>query len=73
MLLGVTELGKRGCRRWVGEGLCQGSRCDDGYIDGGGFEHWALVWKELYCLGGALSSGLGNIETVAAIVFWGGP
>ena len=30
LLLGVTELGKRGCRRWVGEGLCQGSRCDDG-------------------------------------------
>ena len=23
-----------GCRLWVGEGLCQGSRCDDGCIDG---------------------------------------
>ena len=73
LLLGVAELGKRGCRCWVGEGLCQGSRCDDGCIYGGCFGHWALVWKELHCLGGALSSGIGNIETVAAIVFWGGP
>ena len=73
LLLGVAKLGKRGCRRWVGEGLYQGSRCDDDCIDGGCFGHWALVWKEFHCLGGALSSGLGNIETVAAIVFWGGP
>ena len=72
LLLGVTELGKWICRRWVGEGLCQGSRCDDGCIDGECCGDWALVWKELHCLGGALSSGLGNIETVAAIVFWGG-
>ena len=64
LLLGVAELGKGGCRRWVEEGLCQGSRCDDGCIDGGCFWHWALVWKELHCLGGALSSGFGNIETV---------
>ena len=69
LLLGVAELGKQVCRRWVGKGLCQGSRCDDGCIDGGCFGHCALVWKELHCLGGALSSGLGNIETVEAIVF----
>ena len=73
LLMGVAELEKRGCRRWVDEGLCQGSRCDDGCIDGGCFGHWALVWKLLHCLGGALSSILGNIETVATIVFWGGP
>ena len=42
-------------------------------FEGGCFGHWALVWKELHCLGGALSYGLGDIETVAAIVFWGGP
>ena len=34
LLLGIAELGKRGCRRWVGEGLYQGSRYDDGCIDG---------------------------------------
>ena len=67
------ELWAKAHMRWVDEGLCQGSRCDDGCIDGGCFGHWALVWKELHCLGGALSSGLGNIETVAAIVFWGRP
>ena len=42
LLLGVAELVKRGFRRWVGEGLCQGLRCDDGCIDGGCFGHWAL-------------------------------
>ena len=73
MLLGVSELVKRGFRRWVGEGLYQGSGCNDGCINGVCFGHWALVWKELHCLGGALGSGLGNIEAVAAIVFWGGP
>ena len=73
LLLGVAELGKRSCRRWVDEGLCQGSRCDDGFIDGGCFGHWALVWKELHCLCGALSSGLGIIEMVEVIVLWGGP
>ena len=72
LLLGVAKLGRRGCRRWVGEGLCQGSRCNDGYINGGCFGHWALAWKELHCIGGALRSGLGNIEMGAAIVFWGG-
>ena len=45
LFLGVAELGKWGCRRWVDEGLCQGSRCNDGCIDGGYFGHWALVWK----------------------------
>ena len=73
LLLGVAELGKQGCRRWVGEGLYQGSRCDDGCIEGGCFGDWELVWKKLHCLGGELSYGLGNIETVTAIVFWGGP
>ena len=34
LLLGVAKLGKRGCRRWVGEILCQGSRFDDGCING---------------------------------------
>ena len=38
-----------------------------------GTGHWALVWKYLHCLGGVLRSGLRNIETVSAIVFWGGP
>ena len=73
LLLGVAKLGKRGCRTWVVEGLCQGSRCDDGCIHGLCFRYWALAWKELHCLGGALRSGLGNIELVAAIVFRGGP
>ena len=45
LLLGVAKLGKRGGRSWVGEGLCQGLRCDDGCIYGGCFWHWALVWK----------------------------
>ena len=72
MLLGVAILGNRGCRRWVGEGLCQGLRCNDGCIDGGCFWHWALVWKELHCFGNALGSGLWNIDSVAEIVFWGG-
>ena len=53
--------------------VLSGSRYDDGCIDRGCFGHWEIVWKELHCLGGALSSGLGNIETVAAIVFWGSP
>ena len=61
LLLGVAELGKQGCRRWVGEVLSQGSRCDDGCIDRGCFRHWALVWKEWHNLGGALGSDLGNI------------
>ena len=30
LLVGVAELGKRGFRRWVGEGLCQGPRCNYG-------------------------------------------
>ena len=29
LLLGISELGKRGCRSWVGEGLYQVLRCDD--------------------------------------------
>ena len=73
LLLGVTELGKRGCRRWVGKGLCQGLNCDDGCINRGYFRHWSLVWKELHCLGGVIGSGLGKIESVAAIVFRGRP
>ena len=73
LLMGVAELGKRCCRRWVGEGLCQGLRCDYGCIDRGCFGHWAMLWKELHCLGGALGSGIGNIESVAANVFWGRP
>ena len=72
LLLGVAELVKRGCRRWVGEGLCQGSRCDDGCIDGGCFRHWALVWKELHCFGCELGYGLWTIESVVVIVFRGG-
>ena len=72
LLLGVAEMGKQGCRRWVGEGFCPGSRCDDGCIDGGCFWHWTLVWKEFHCFGGALGSGLWNIKSVAAIVFRGG-
>ena len=41
----VSGLGKQGGRRWVGEGLCQGLRCDDGCIDKGCFWNWTLVWK----------------------------
>ena len=72
LLLGVSKLSKQGGRNWIGEGICQGSRCDDGCIDGGFFWHWVLVWKELHCFGGAIVSGLWNIESVAAIVFRGG-
>ena len=46
----------------TGAGLVRASvRARHGCIDGGCFGHWALVWKELHCLGGALRSGLGNI------------
>ena len=68
----VAKLSKRGGRPWVGEGLCQGLRCDDGCIDGACFRHWALVWKKLHCFGSEIGSGLWNIESVAAIVFRGG-
>ena len=61
LLLGVAELGKWGCTRWVGEVLCQGLRYDDVRIDRGCFRHWSLVWKELHCLGSTLGSGLGDI------------
>ena len=42
LLMGVSELGKQGGRRWVAEGLCQGSRYDNGCIDRGFFVtgHW---------------------------------
>ena len=44
-LLGVVKLGKRGGRAWIGEGLCQGTYCDDGCIDGRFFWHRTLVRK----------------------------
>ena len=72
LLLCVIELGKQGCRRWVGEGLCQGSHYDDGCIDRRCFRHWELMWKELHYFGGAVGSGLWNKELVAGIVFQGG-
>ena len=69
MLLGVAKLGKRGGRGWIGEGLRQGTRCNDGCIDGGGFWHLTLVRKELHCFGDTIGSGLQDIQSVAAIVF----
>ena len=47
LLMGVAELGKRGGRSWIGEGLRQGTHCDDGCVDGGDFWHWTLVRKEI--------------------------
>ena len=69
LLLGVAELGKRGGRGWIDEGLCQRTRCNDGCVDRGGFWHQTLVRKKLHCFGGALGSGIWDRKLVAAIVF----
>ena len=61
LLLGVAKLGKQGGRGWIGESLRQGTRCNNGCVDGGGFWHRTLVQKELHCFGGALSFGIGDI------------
>ena len=45
LLLCVAELGKRSGRGWVGDGLHQGTRCNDGCVDVGVFRHWTLVRK----------------------------
>ena len=70
LMLGIIKLGKRGDRVWIGEGLRQGMRCNDGCIGGGGFRHRTLVWKKLHCFGGALGSGIRDIKLVASIVFF---
>ena len=69
MLMGVAEQGKRGGRGWIGEGIRQGTYCDNGCVSGGVFRHRKLVREKLHCFGGALGSGLQYIKLVAAIVF----
>ena len=43
LLLVVAVLGKQGDRVCIGEGLHEGTRCNSGYVDGGGFWHRTLV------------------------------
>ena len=45
LLLGVDKLIKWGGRGCIGEGLCQGPRCNDGCVEGEGFWHRTLVQK----------------------------